>query len=668
MPLLSTLLLATVACAELTPAAPEPGRSPDGAPAPAAPLRVTGADSVLLVGDSARFRVEDSALAADGRRRVFSPGVAWRSTDSTVATVHDGLVVAVAAGAVDIEAVWRGRTGVRRVSVSDAPTPPKDPEGPPPPPEDTLPPSPPAPPPPPPPQPPVGPSVAEPPRVWVTVPTREGTGRVHRVRAGGNLQAAVDAAEPGDVILLEPGAVFNGVRLRRKATSAEWITIRTDATPTPTGRRVMLADSARFARIQSPGGNTPAISTEVSAAGYWLVNLDVAPHPTQSSLNTLVNVGDGGPAQNSLTQVPTRIVLDRMVIRGRPNFPLTRCIALQSAHTAVLNSAVVECHVKGFDSQAIVGWNGPGPFLIENNLLEGAGENVMFGGATPAIAGLNPSDIVIRGNYFHKPQSWFTSNQWTVKNLLELKQGVRVLIQQNLFDGHWIDAQSGFALIFWSVNQSNQAPWSETSNITFVENVLRNAPSGINLSIGYEHPAIPMSRVLVARNVIYRLGSDGTYPGEGKTLQVLDGVGHLHIIDNTIVGAHSTLFLAPDGNPPRRENFVFSRNVGTFGFYGVFGSGFGVDAIRARYTTHEFLHNCFMQFFPGRWSPSAFPAPNVGTATAWTSILPRLSQGDVTPAAGSACAGILPGGGSPGAPASVLPFIEARVLTGLGGS
>jgi nitrous oxidase accessory protein NosD len=31
-----------------------------------------------------------------------------------------------------------------------------------------------------------------------------------RVAAGGNLQAALDAAQPGDVILLPPGATFLG--------------------------------------------------------------------------------------------------------------------------------------------------------------------------------------------------------------------------------------------------------------------------------------------------------------------------------------------------------------------------------------------------------------------------------------------------------------------------
>ena len=58
------------------------------------------------------------------------------------------------------------------------------------------------------------------------------------------------------------------------------------------------------------------------------------------------------------------------------------------------------------DSQAIAGWNGSGPFKIENNYLEAAGENVMFGGADPKIPQLVPSDIEFRYNHCAKPVSW----------------------------------------------------------------------------------------------------------------------------------------------------------------------------------------------------------------------------------------------------------------------
>src|SRR5206468_9330019 len=69
-------------------------------------------------------------------------------------------------------------------------------------------------------------------------------------------------------------------------------------------------------------------------------------------------------------------------------------------------------------SQAICGWNGPGPYAITNNYLEGAGENLLFGGADPAIPNLVPADITITGNLFSKPVAW-RSEGWSVKNRSE---------------------------------------------------------------------------------------------------------------------------------------------------------------------------------------------------------------------------------------------------------
>jgi hypothetical protein len=79
---------------------------------------------------------------------------------------------------------------------------------------------------------------------------------------------------------------------------------------------------------------------------------------------------------------------------------------VNSRSTEILNSYIADIKAVGQDSQAIAGWNGPGPFAIINNYLEAAGENVLFGGADPAIAGLVPQDIVIRRNHIARPVTW----------------------------------------------------------------------------------------------------------------------------------------------------------------------------------------------------------------------------------------------------------------------
>ncbi len=104
--------------------------------------------------------------------------------------------------------------------------------------------------------------------------------------------------------------------------------------------------------------------------------------------------------------VPHHITLQHVFIHGDPLLGQKRGVALNAAHVTISDSHISDCKGVGQDTQAIAGWNGPGPFTIENNYLEGAGENVMFGGADPAIPNLVSSGITFRRNYVARPMSW----------------------------------------------------------------------------------------------------------------------------------------------------------------------------------------------------------------------------------------------------------------------
>ncbi len=53
-----------------------------------------------------------------------------------------------------------------------------------------------------------------------------------------------------------------------------------------------------------------------------------------------------------------------------------------------------------------MGYNGPGPWTVENNYLEASGENILIGGASPKIPNLVPADLTFRHNHLFKPLSW----------------------------------------------------------------------------------------------------------------------------------------------------------------------------------------------------------------------------------------------------------------------
>ena len=106
-----------------------------------------------------------------------------------------------------------------------------------------------------------------------------------------------------------------------------------------------------------------------------------------------------------------------------------------SASSPVIDSHLSEIRAAGTDPQAILGYNGPGPFKIVNNYLEASTATIMFGGADPKIR-----DIEIRRNHVFKPRRprdpAFAGVNWPVKNLLELKHAPRVLIEENLLENN----------------------------------------------------------------------------------------------------------------------------------------------------------------------------------------------------------------------------------------
>jgi hypothetical protein len=225
------------------------------------------------------------------------------------------------------------------------------------------------------------------------------------VPAGGNLQAALDAAKPGDTIVLQPGATYVGNFRLPVHGGSEYITIRTapsDQLP-PEGTRISPAHLPYLATIKSP--NTSAAMETRPGAAYWRFLL-VAFSANVRGYSDILQIGEGSTAQSELWQVPHHIVVDRVYMTGDLLHGQKRGIAINGADLTIINSHIVEMKAIGQDSQAIGGWNGPGPFRIENNHLEGAGEVFMMGGDDPKIPNLTPSDLVFRGNTLTRPLSW----------------------------------------------------------------------------------------------------------------------------------------------------------------------------------------------------------------------------------------------------------------------
>ena len=296
------------------------------------------------------------------------------------------------------------------------------------------------------------------------------------VNAGDNLQAAIDAAQAGDTILLQAGATFSGNFVLPAKSGADYVTIRSsaaDAALPGATTRITPSYAALLPKLVSPNSSA-ALATEPGAHHYRLLALEFLASPL--GYYDMLDLGDGSSLQNTLTNVPHDLVVDRVYMHGDPVVGQKRAIGLNSAATTIANCYISEIKAEGQDSQGIGGWNGPGPYAILNNYIEASGENILFGGADPAIPNLVPSNITISGNYVTKQLAW-RGSKWEIKNALELKSAAHVVISGNTLENSWVGGQTGALVLFTVRNQDGTAPWSTIADVTLSSNVIRHGAS-----------------------------------------------------------------------------------------------------------------------------------------------------------------------------------------------
>src|SRR5215813_5785510 len=186
------------------------------------------------------------------------------------------------------------------------------------------------------------------------------------VPAGGDLQAAINSAAPGDTIVLDAGATYQGPFTLVNKSGDAYITIQSSRASEISGR-VTPAQSALLAKLRSNLVAEPVIKTAAGAHHYKLIGLDISTVAATDFIYDLVRLGSD--TQTDLASVPHHLTLDRVWVHGFESQELQRGISLNSAETSIINSYISDIHAVATDTQAICGWNGPGPFHIINNYI-----------------------------------------------------------------------------------------------------------------------------------------------------------------------------------------------------------------------------------------------------------------------------------------------------------
>ncbi len=429
-----------------------------------------------------------------------------------------------------------------------------------------------------------------------------------------NLQTALNSAICGDTLLVDPTIIYTGsLQLPSLPCDAQhWITITSSGTLPDEFTRIKPTTS--LPRIILPISNsTIKGGVFVRFIGFEVTRLDTG------AVVSLITPGAGAHD----------LIFDRMYVHGTKDTETRRGFELSNTqNVAIVNSYVSDFHCMAVvgtctDAQAVAGGLSSsiqdGNYLIRNNYMEGAAETIIFGGGP---AGFIPQDITVQYNDFAKPDSWNPADPsysptigkdglphpWVVKNLFELKNGRKVLVEGNRMVGSWGGfTQTGGAILLTPKNQSgsngtNQCPICAVEDVTIRNNWVSKAGAALQLayarsdnggwpadsgrfsihdnqfdrlqyatcylcghyltqiSAGYDPlnpPPSTLHDISVRNNSFYLDGTGWLPPGKG------DGNGHG--------------FLMVAAPPTGISNIVFTNNVVNAGNFPIFSTGGGTS-------------------------------------------------------------------------------------------
>jgi len=423
------------------------------------------------------------------------------------------------------------------------------------------------------------------------------------VPAGGDLQAAIRAAKPGDTIELAAGATYRGqFVLPAKPGGNAFITILpSDASRVPERNiRIRREDAKYLPKIVFSRG--PAVVFQAGAHHYRLRGLEI--YSESYLADDLLQVGD--PAA-PLDKQSHDIELEHLIVHGDALKGSKRGVALHAAGVVIRDSVFYDFKSDFQDAQAIEGHTGPGPYRIVNNYLEASGENIMFGGAAPSIQNLVPAQIEIAHNYFFKPLSW--RDKWRVKNLFELKNARGVRIHGNVFENNWAAAQSGFGILFTvRTCEAGNYPWAVVEDVEFSDNILKNSENGINImsqdDVRADCPG--PRRAGETRNIQIR---NNFFKPVRQVFMILSGATDITIDHNTALNEHFVIVAAGPPSP----GLTFTNNVMACKEYGIFGDskGDGNSAIQHYFPNGVFRGNVIAGAPADRYPARNFYPPSL---------------------------------------------------------
>jgi hypothetical protein len=489
------------------------------------------------------------------------------------------------------------------------------------------------------------------------------------VPAGGSLQTALNNAKCGDTIKLAAGATFRGMfKLPAKSCdNSHWIIIRTSAP-----NSALPAEGSRmrpcYAGVASlpgrPSFSCPSLQNVLAkivfqsvgigpfqlangANHYRFLGLEITRTASSGFVGALVGAAIGASANH--------IILDRVWLHGTTHDDTQSAFNMNRiSYAALVDSYTSDFHCTAItgsctDAHVIAGGTSSttdSVNRITGNFLEASGENILYGGGG---ATTTPTDIEIRRNHFFKPMTWKkgqpgfvggpTGNPFVVKNHLELKNAVRVLVEGNIFENNWGGfSQSGYAILLTPKNQAgangtNLCSICAVTDVTLRYNKISHSGAGIQMANALSDNG-GIAR-LGARYSIHDVTIDdiqaGLYVGNGILFQVSNAwprnpLNQISI--NHVTGfpdpKHNFLVLGNLLSNPQMYGFKFTNSIVGQVLYPVWSVGGLSDcahynvpltSLNSCFTTWSFNDNAIVAttYAPSKWPVGNYFPASVGT-------------------------------------------------------
>ena len=463
----------------------------------------------------------------------------------------------------------------------------------------------------------------------------------------------------GDVIQLAAGVTYQGsFEFPDLGAGTDWVYIVSSAAANlpASGTRISDSDIGNMATILSPSAGGLAVGLKFQASYFRFVGIQFLSGAASGVKNYgLFGTGYDGvqtvTEATSVSQLPSNIIIDRCIVRGRGGMERDVWgVSMNAVGMAVLDSVIDRFQDDSpTDTQAIITYMGGSQYLVQNCTLSATGENFMAGG-NPMTTGVVPSDFVFRNCYFYKPLYWndqdpsWDGSDWAIKNLFELKNARRVLVEGCIFQNSWAShrtpGQLGTAIVLTPRNGNRDEGGGiivsdveiRTSKIIGANVPLRM----LNADDGFKSQ--PLTRVWFHDNLAYniRLYTGGLNAGLGDLLWFVGsakyGTGSdqqasdIRITHNTMVqgplGHLATYFsIYHEGDYGMYVNTVFQDNIfeSPPAGWAVSGTSGPVpsDALALWHVNATFNHNAIF----GEGYDVSYPVGNwTGTSTTQGSI------------------------------------------------